>query len=140
MTADVHTPEQRSRNMAAIRSRNTAPELKVRQALHAAGFRFRLHRRDLPGHPDIVLPKFQSVVFVHGCFWHMHRCPYGKPQPATNSDFWLQKRIGNVERDKNNVRALRALGWRVYTIWECQTRNLQQLQAQIHKLINKLQD
>ena len=139
MTADVHTPEQRSRNMAAIRSRNTAPEMKVRRALHAAGFRFRLHRRDLPGHPDIVLPKFQTVVFVHGCFWHMHRCPYGKPQPMTNSGFWSQKRMGNVERDKKNIRALRASGWRVYTIWECQTRNSQQLQAQIHKLINNLQ-
>jgi DNA mismatch endonuclease (patch repair protein) len=139
MTADVHTPEQRSRNMAAIRSRNTKPEVKVRQALHAAGLRFRLHRRDLPGHPDIVLPKFKTVVFVHGCFWHMHRCRYGQPKPATNSDFWSQKRKGNVERDKKNTRALKASGWRVYTIWECETRNSQQLEIRIRKFINNLQ-
>lgn len=139
MTTDVHTPEQRSRNMAAIRSRNTKPEVKVRQALHAAGLRFRLHRRDLPGHPDIVLPKFKTVVFVHGCFWHMHRCPFGKPQPATNPDFWLKKRMDNVQRDKKNTRALKTLGWRVYTIWECETRNSQKLETRIRNLINKLQ-
>lgn len=140
MTADVHTPEQRSRNMSAIRSRNTTPELKVRQALHASGLRFRLHRRDLPGHPDIVLPKFKSVIFVHGCFWHMHRCPYGKPRPATNADFWSQKRMGNVERDKKNLNALKAAGWRVYTIWECETRNSQQLETAIANVINNLRD
>src|SRR4051812_18879140 len=103
---DVHTPEQRSRNMAAIRYKDTVPELKVRRALHALGIRYRLHRRDLPGKPDIVIPKFRAVVFVHGCFWHIHSCPYGQPKPATNSTFWSEKRQGNVDRDRRNAAAL----------------------------------
>ena len=119
---DVHNPEQRSRNMAAIRSTNTKPEMRVRSALHAMGFRFRLHRKDLPGRPDIVLPKFRTAIFVHGCFWHCHRCKYGSVVPATRADFWAAKRAGNVTRDRANRAALRKLGWRVLVLWECEVR------------------
>ncbi|MBC7928784.1 MAG: DNA mismatch endonuclease Vsr [Bryobacteraceae bacterium] len=135
---DVHTPEQRSRNMAAIRCKNTTPELKVRLALHALGFRYRLHRRDLPGRPDIVLPKFNAIVFVHGCFWHMHKCPIGKPTPVTNSDFWSQKRAGNVLRDGRNRKLLNRAGWRVFTIWECQTRDALKLENAVLRVASSL--
>lgn len=135
---DVHTPEQRSRNMSAIRSANTAPEIRVRQLLHAHGLRFRLHRRDLPGRPDIVLPKHKTVIFVHGCFWHMHECEYGKPKPATNAEFWRRKRQGNVERDQKNTAALKAAGWTVYTVWECETRNADLLDQRICNIVNSL--
>ena len=119
---DVHTREQRSRNMAAIRSRNTKPEVRVRRVLHAMGFRFRLHRKDLPGKPDIVLPKFLTAIFVHGCFWHCHRCKYGSVVPATRAEFWAAKRGGNVTRDRRHAVALRRLGWRVVVVWECEVR------------------
>jgi DNA mismatch endonuclease (patch repair protein) len=119
---DVVDRATRSLMMAGIGSRNTAPERSVRRALHAAGFRFRLHRRDLPGSPDIVLPRHKAVVFVHGCFWHRHPgCRYAT-SPTTNSKFWKIKFSRNVERDRGQVRALRQLGWRVYTIWECQAK------------------
>jgi DNA mismatch endonuclease, patch repair protein len=119
---DVHTPEQRSRNMAAIRGKDTKPEIVVRTALHALGYRFRLHRRDLPGTPDIVLPKYRTVIFVHGCFWHSHDCRYGRVTPSTRSEFWSDKRAGTVERDQRKIRVLEAEGWQVLTIWECETR------------------
>ena len=119
---DVHSPEQRSRNMAAIRGKDTKPEIVVRTALHALGYRFRLHRRDLPGTPDIVLPKYRTVIFVHGCFWHSHDCRYGRVTPATRSEFWSEKRAGTVERDQRKIRTLEAKGWQVLTIWECETR------------------
>lgn len=108
----------RSRNMAAIKGRDTSPELIVRRQLHAAGFRFRLHRKDLPGRPDIVLPKHQTVIFVHGCFWHKHNCRYFK-WPKTREEFWHHKIMANVERDRRNREKLRALGWRVLVVWEC---------------------
>lgn len=136
---DVHTPEQRSRNMAAIRNKGTVPELKVRKALHSAGLRYRLNRMDLPGRPDIVMAKHRTVVFVHGCFWHMHNCSWGKTVPATNADFWARKRLGNVARDRRNATALRAEGWRVYTIWECQTRNQETLHKGMFRLLNDLE-
>ena len=120
---DTLTPEQRSRNMAAIRSKNTGPEMKVRRALHALGYRYRLHGPGLPGHPDLVFPRFNTVVFVHGCFWHMHRCPHGRRSPSSNVEFWETKRVGNMERDRRNRRALKADGWNVFTIWECETRD-----------------
>src|SRR5205085_10561859 len=125
-------------NMAALRSANTTPEVRVRQALHARGLRFRLHRRDLPGRPDIVLPRYKAVIFVHGCFWHMHKCAYGKPRPATNADFWMQKREGNVDRDKKNRADLLRAGWQVYTIWECETRIPEKLERTICNIVNNL--
>lgn len=124
--------------MAAIRNKNTAPEMIVRRALHVNGIRYRLHRKDLPGRPDIVMPKHNAVVFVHGCFWHIHRCPYGKPKPVTNADFWTEKRQGNVERDRRNRKALKAAGWRVFTVWECETRDPQKLADAISRILHEL--
>jgi len=114
---------KRSRVMAAIRSRNTRPERLVRRLAHGLGFRFRLHRRDLPGSPDLVFPRFRSVVFVHGCFWHRHTCTAGCKQPATNRAYWRAKFKRNKQRDVENKRALRQVGWRVLVVWECQLRH-----------------
>jgi DNA mismatch endonuclease (patch repair protein) len=120
--ADVHNPEQRSRNMAAIKGTNTKPEMRVRSILYGLGYRYRLHRKDLPGKPDIVLAKHRTVIFVHGCFWHCHDCRRGSVVPKTRSEFWSAKRGGNVVRDEKHMAALKAAGWKVITIWECQTR------------------
>jgi len=136
---DVHTPRQRSFNMSRIHARDTRPELRVRKALHALGFRYRLHVKELAGKPDLVFSKAKTVVFVHGCFWHMHRCKYGKPAPATNKTFWAEKRRGNVERDKRNRRRLRAEGWKVFEIWECQTRKDESLDRQLARVVKLLQ-
>ncbi len=108
--------------MSGIRGKDTRPEIIVRQALHRAGFRFRLHRKDLPGKPDIVLPKYHTVIFVHGCFWHGHGCRYFKV-PKTRTDFWLDKIMANARRDRLQEDALRAAGWRVFTVWECDIRD-----------------
>ena len=124
---DVHSPEQRSRNMAAIKGKNTKPEIRVRSLLHSLGYRFRLHRKDLPGKPDIVLPKYRTVIFVHGCFWHSHDCQWGNVVPKTRPDFWAEKRRGNADRDTKNALALKASGWKVIAVWECETRTEQEL-------------
>jgi DNA mismatch endonuclease (patch repair protein) len=116
--ADVHSPDVRSKNMRAIRHRNTKPELLVRKALHARGFRYRMNVKSLPGTPDLVFPKFRSVIFVHGCFWHMHSCPYFK-MPKTRTEFWSKKITTNVRRDEAALAALDALGWRYLVVWEC---------------------
>lgn len=120
--ADVHTTQQRSFNMSRIRGKDTKPEMVVRSLIHQMGFRFRLHRKDLPGKPDIVLPRHQKAILVHGCFWHMHRCRYGRVVPRTNAEFWQNKRGRNVERDRTNLQKLRKAGWQVLVIWECWTR------------------
>jgi DNA mismatch endonuclease, patch repair protein len=119
----------RSRNMARIRSRDTAPEMRVRSALHGIGFRFRLHRRDLPGTPDVVLPRHRIALFVHGCFWHRHPGCRGATDPKTRSDFWQAKFAANVARDLHTGSALESAGWRVVVIWECETRNPAKLVA-----------
>lgn len=123
--ADVFTPEKRSAVMALIRGRDTRPELALRSLLHRAGYRFTVNgprNRTLPGKPDLVLPKYRSVVFVHGCFWHGHpNCPAFR-LPKSRVDFWQAKITGNQARDRRNERALRALGWHVVTIWECALR------------------
>ena len=122
---DVHTSAQRSFNMSQIRGNDTKPELIVRSLIHQMGLRFRLHRKDLPGKPDIVLPRHRKVVFVHGCFWHMHRCRYGKVVPKTNAEFWQNKRQSNVDRDKRNLKKLKDEGWQTLVIWECWTRDIE---------------
>lgn len=120
--ADTLTSEQRHRCMSHIRSKNTRPELLVRKYLFAKGFRFRVNRRDLPGKPDIVLPKYRTVVFVNGCFWHGHdSCRYATI-PATNTAFWMAKINGNRERDALTQRKLEELGWRVIVVWQCQLK------------------
>lgn len=114
--------EGRSRNMAAVRNKDTKPELYVRRRVHAAGFRYRLHRRDLPGRPDLVFPRFRLAVFVHGCFWHGHDCKRGK-RPSTNTEFWEPKLEGNMIRDQRNVSSLEQARWGVFTAWECTIEN-----------------
>lgn len=132
---DVLTPEQRSRNMRAIKSCNTAPELIVRRVLHSMGFRYRLHRRDLPGKPDLVLPRHRVVIFVHGCFWHRHQCKNGRVIPASRTDFWTNKFARNVERDRKVIKTLRQSGWRVLIVWECQTKDLKRLRERLRKFL-----
>jgi len=112
----------RSRIMANVHSRNTKLELRVRSAAHKLGFRFRLHRKELPGKPDIVFPSRRAALFVHGCFWHGHDCPRGQLLPVTNAEFWREKLRRNVERDTKVQAALMDLGWRPIIIWECQTK------------------
>lgn len=119
--ADIVSPSKRSQMMAGIRSKNTKPELLVRRALHRRGFRFRLHQRDLPGRPDIVLPRFKAAIFVNGCFWHGHGCKYFK-LPTTNTEFWREKIEANQKRDSLREAQLVDLGYRVFSVWECQTR------------------
>ena|ERR1035438_6831188 len=124
--ADVLTPEQRRLNMSRIRSRDTKPELLVRRGLHARGLRFRLHRKDLPGCPDLVFRRFRAVIFVHGCFWHGHECHLFKV-PETHRDFWRKKISGNANRDRKAIRDLRGDRWRVLTVWECALRGRRRL-------------
>lgn len=116
--ADTLSIEERSKRMSRIRGIDTRPELMVRRYLHARGFRFRLHGRGLPGKPDIILPKYRTVIFVHGCFWHSHHCQQGRI-PGTRSEFWQAKFEANRRRDVRNSRSLRSLGWRVLIVWEC---------------------
>lgn len=120
--ADVVPKEVRSRMMAGIRGKDTKPELAVRRALTAAGVRYRLHRRDLPGAPDLVMAGRQVVIFVHGCFWHRHEGCHHAKLPSSNAEFWKTKLECNVERDKKAVADLLTAGWRVLTVWECATR------------------
>ena len=119
---DVHSPAQRSKNMAAIRCANTKPEIQVRRLLHDSGYRFRLHRRDLPGRPDIVLPRYKAAIFVNGCFWHMHDCEWFR-MPRTRPEFWREKLLSNRRRDQQNLADLQATNWRVAVVWECSLRN-----------------
>ena len=121
--ADVLTPEQRRLNMSRIRNRNTKPEMIVRSMVHKMGFRYRLHRKDLAGKPDLVFPNRHKIIFVHGCFFHMHDCQYGNVIPKTNTEFWQKKRLGNVERDKKNIEILTKDGWDILIIWECMTKS-----------------
>lgn len=118
---DVHTPEGRSRNMQAIRGKNTSPELLLRKLLFSRGFRYRLHVKNLPGTPDIVLPKHRTAIFVHGCFWHGHDC-HLFTLPQTRRDFWTAKISTNQQRDQRDISALRSAGWRVICVWECAIR------------------
>jgi DNA mismatch endonuclease (patch repair protein) len=134
---DVFSEAKRSEVMARIRSKDTTPELAVRRALHALGYRFRLHDRSLPGRPDIVMRKHGTIVEVKGCFWHGHRCLKGR-MPGTNRSYWAPKLTSNKERDRRNARRLRTLGWRVVTIWECDVRRWapEQLATQLKRRLS----
>ncbi|MFN3727574.1 MAG: very short patch repair endonuclease [Allosphingosinicella sp.] len=124
---DIPVDAARSRIMRSVRQAHTGPELVVRKLLHAMGLRFRLQRRDLPGTPDIVLPKHRTAIFVHGCFWHRHVGCSKATMPRTRTEFWREKFDRNVERDRVNERALADAGWQVLTVWECETREAQTL-------------
>jgi DNA mismatch endonuclease (patch repair protein) len=117
--------------MSRIRKTNTKPELTVRRCAHQQGYRFRIHRRDLPGTPDLVFPAFRKVIFVNGCFWHQHSCQLGRKSPKTRTDYWLPKLAKNVQRDKQTHAALIQLGWSVLVIWECETRDSAQLAGRL---------
>lgn len=134
---DSLTPEKRSWNMSRIKGKDTKPELLVRSLLHRAGYRFTVNgpkNKSLPGRPDIVLPKFKAVVFVHGCYWHRHRnCKYAYT-PKSRVEFWEAKFDANVKRDRRNQRDLKRLGWKVVVIWECQTRNENETNHIVYKL------
>ena len=142
--ADIVSPDVRSRMMSGIRGKNTKPEIVLRRALHARGLRFRLHRKDLPGKPDIVFPKWHAALLVHGCFWHGHDCGLYKP-PGTHTEFWRRKVESNRERDARAEVRLRELGWRVGTVWECamrgQTRQPpERIAARVADWLDSLQD
>ena len=123
----------RSDIMRAVKRAHTAPEMIVRQELHALGLRFRLHRRDLPGSPDIVLPRLRTVIFVHGCFWHRHSdCRY-LTTPKTRQEYWLPKFAANIERDARKEAQLQALGWRVLLVWECETKRREELTLRLRR-------
>ncbi|AUZ18356.1 very short patch repair endonuclease [Achromobacter xylosoxidans] len=133
---DTLTPAERSVRMALVRAKDTKPELLVRRLVHGMGYRYRLHRRDLPGTPDLVLPGRNKVIFIHGCFWHRHAgCALAR-LPKSRRDFWLPKLTANAERDARNVRALRRLGWSVLTIWECQLHDTAKLANRIRRFLN----
>lgn len=119
---DALRQQQRSELMRRIRQKDTAPELVVRRKLHALGYRYSLHPKELPGRPDIAFPSRRAVIFVHGCFWHTHNCKHGRVRPRSNVEYWTAKSVANRERDKRKSRKLRALGWRSMIVWECQLR------------------
>lgn len=134
---DRISKEHRSWNMSRIRGKDTTPELAVRSVLHNLGYRFRIHRKDLPGEPDIVLVKQRTVIFVHGCFWHRHKGCRFAYTPKTRRDFWQHKFEKNVERDTRTKKHLRKLGWRIIVVWECEIRNLEALAERISLQLKK---
>ena len=142
--ADNHSKEVRSLNMSHIRSKNSKPEELVRKYLFSKGFRYRKNVKMLPGCPDIVLPKYKTVIFVNGCFWHKHDCPRFV-WPSTNEEYWRPKIMGNVERDKRNLAELQQLGWTVLTVWECELKKkvidatLDQLEKRLCKIGSEIQ-
>ena len=140
--ADHLSPERRSWNMSRIRNKNTKPEIVVRSILHGLGFRFTVNgpkNKKLPGKPDIVLPKYRTVVFVHGCYWHRHRGCKETTTPKTRTEWWQAKFDGNVERDKRNQRELKKLGWKVIVVWECETKTAEGIEKTGRKLVRLLE-
>jgi len=136
---DIVSPEKRSRMMSGIKGKNTKPELVVRKELFQRGFRYRLHGKKLPGKPDLVFPKYKTVILVNGCFWHGHNCKLFK-WPKSNQTFWKEKISGTIERDRKNLEQLSSLGWRILTIWECalKNKNTKEINAVIDKLAESL--
>ena len=132
---DNLTPAQRTHCMSQIKGKDTRPEMLVRRLIHRGGYRYRLHSRHLSGRPDLVFPSRRKVIFVHGCFWHRHRCRKGRSLPSTRKAFWRKKLEGNKIRDQSNRRALRRQGWDVLVVWECQTKDLERL---VEKLVSFL--
>ena len=131
------TKEQRSGVMASVKSRDTKPEIVVRQLVHRLGFRFRLHRRDLPGTPDIVLPRLRKVINVHGCFWHFHTCQHARRAPVNNGEYWRRKRLRNAARDRQTTKLLANTGWKELIVWECEIRHERRLLALIDRFLRQ---
>lgn len=131
---DKISKNARSALMARVKGKDSKPELIVRSALHKMGYRFRLHPKELPGSPDIVLPRYKTVLFVHGCFWHRHKGCRASSTPQSNQKYWMDKFIRNVERDKRNRKDLIKMGWHVFVIWECDTRDGRKLNKRIAKI------
>lgn len=138
MAPDSLTPEQRSALMRKVRSKDTTPEMRVRRALHAKGFRYRLHHSDLPGKPDLVLSRFRTCIFVHGCFWHGHESCRKASVPKTNTDFWVKKISRNQERDREVRTLLEEIGWRVVTVWECQTEKAEEFERLLEEIVREI--
>lgn len=135
--ADTFTPEKRSACMRAIKSKDTKPERLVRSMIHALGYRFRLHRDDLPGTPDIVLPRLRKIVLVHGCFWHAHQNCKVAHIPKSNSNYWPSKLQCTVRRDARNQRRLRQLGWSVMVLWECSLKDVDRVSARLARFLGR---
>lgn len=135
--ADIMSPQARSARMASIRQKGTAPERRLRSALHRRGLRFRVNVTDLPGSPDIVLARWGVAVFVHGCFWHGHGCAAGRP-PSSRQAYWLQKLADNQRRDARKARALRRLGWHVFTVWSCQLASAASTEHTSDRLVRRI--
>lgn len=134
---DVFSKEKRSWIMSRVKGRDTKPEILVRSFVHRMGFRFRLHRRDLPGNPDIVLPRHGKIIFVHGCFWHGHKQCRRSKRPTTNKVFWNKKLDENIERDKRFRRKLRRMGWKVLIVWQCETRKPEKLIGKLERFLHE---
>ena len=134
---DVLTREQRRRCMSQVKGKDTKPEVLVRRLLHGMGYRFRLHAKDLPGRPDVVMPRHRKIVQVHGCFWHGHRGCRRATRPSTNVDFWSNKIEGNQRRDVRTRRKLRSMGWEVLVIWQCQTRDRQGVEKRLERFMSR---
>jgi len=134
---DILSPTERSRRMSLIRSKDTKPELVVRKAVWAAGYRYRLHRKGLPGRPDLIFPALRTVIFIHGCYWHAHSCQKGRI-PGQNSGFWQAKFTSNKARDTRNARRLRAAGWSVLTVWECSLSTTKARHPTLRRLLKAL--
>ncbi|MCD4830760.1 MAG: DNA mismatch endonuclease Vsr [Anaerohalosphaeraceae bacterium] len=134
--SDVHTKKQRSYNMSRIKNKDTRPEIVVRKIIHGMGYRYGLHRKDLPGKPDIVLTRHRKIIQINGCFWHKHNCKYGKVKPKTNADFWEMKRTATVKRDKESLSKLKKLGWDILVIWECQTKQPKKIVQKLTAFLN----
>jgi DNA mismatch endonuclease, patch repair protein len=132
---NVLTQQRGSFNMSRIRNRNTRPEMVVRSIVHRMGFRYALHKKGLPGKPDLVLTRQHKIINVNGCFFHMHRCKYGRVFPATNASFWKAKRLSNVARDRRNSKALRRAEWKVMVVWECETKNAPRLIKRLSRFL-----
>lgn len=132
---DTRTADQRRHIMQSVKLKDTGPEVAVRKLLHSLGYRFRLHRKDLPGTPDIVFPGRKKVVFVHGCYWHGHGCNKGK-LPKSKLDYWMPKIARNRERDEEKAASLRQLGWQVLTVWQCEIKDVENLKIRLVSFLN----
>lgn len=134
---DNLTKEKRSWIMSRIKNKNTKPEIQVRSLLHSMGFRFRLHRRNLPGKPDIILPKYNTAIFVNGCFWHVHENCKDSTIPKTNTSFWEKKLKRNTERDRKIYAQLKGTGWKVVIVWECELKNIENIKLRLSREIHE---